>query len=902
MRTSALTVSAVVAALFLLAAPLTGAAAPPAMPEQVPELMHRSILPVTSDVPTCASVAYRPGGEADFPVVGLANGTVNVFHPSGNDMIVRVIELDRGRSVDDVCAIRLAGARSDFALLALQGNRLNVMGSEVSRVEETMVLPVPTGSYVLVRVPGTDGPEAGRAERALLRDDRNVFEIRIGAAGQRWSLALEPVLSDTRGVAVHALSDRIVFVSGPGPVREFTADAGLLELPDEQAGGSTGHTDGSTGDVRSGPAIVAGAVSEDGKSLGVLLRGPDGRWSPAAVPLEDSLTLAVTVRDSMLLLGGAMTRDELRSTGWLALVNARGEIMATGEHGRTVAAATAVGEWLAVQGDRQNLSLYDLELTSIWDNASQVGPLAMLAAHFNADESEDLIVVGMRMFAVETERVNAIREVLDRPNFMTGADERGNKMYLDRPMLNVYYSSAGELADIVRDRGRASDERRRSRDYVEAARHAFTARAAAATLGHWVVAESFRKQGVRLLAMPRRERATLLAAVLLLAVGLWNGAGAVWHTSRRKRSKAWWVAEVWPPVLLAVAALAVSWLLGAVLWSPALILGAVVAGAGVLVARLRRGGAPDVRVAGAPIEELELRIGEFTHGGDGSSQQGRKKLTTLAYLIQEMIDGIDDVGRYEIVRERLELRYGSFHPAKYQLARDLPGCARAAGVAVDEAEMLADATTSFHEAVSVLLDSPNVGDPRRNEELRSTGEDALEAWQTIRDAADAAAAIVRRNPGSSVTACIDRVLDERREVLDSMGVDVAQSLGLDPSEDAVAIQRAQLHFVIENLVTNALRAMDDADQRVLSFVGMAAPGGYELRVSDTGCGITESKLREIFIPNESVTGGLGLPHSREILRRVSGNIDVERTEVGVGTTMLVTLRYWTPEPVGEEGG
>jgi len=893
MKASVLTV---LTALLLLATPAAGVAAPPAMPEQVPELMHRSILPVTTDVPTCATVADRPRGETDFLVVGLANGTVDVFHPSGSDMIVRVIELNRGRPVDDVCAIRLAAAYSDFALLALQGNKLSVMGSEVSRVETTVALPVPTGSYTLVRVPAADGPEAGHAERALLCDDRNVFEIRIGAAGQRWSVTRDPVLSDPRGVSVRALSDRIVLAPSSSGVREFTVDVGLVALPDEQADGSLGQTGGSAGEIPTEPAIIPGAVSKDGSALDVLLRSGDGLWSPAVVSLEDSLTVAMTVRDSLLLLGGTVTQNGPRGTGWLTLVNARGEIVATGEHGRAVAAATAVGEWVAVQGDRQNLSLYDLELTPIWDNASQVKPLALLAAHLNPDESEDLVVIGMRMFVVAMQRVQAIREVLNRPNFMDGAVERGDGMYLDRPMLNVYYSSAGDLADTVEDRRQQVDQFRLSRDYVEAARQALTARAAAAALGHWDDAEALRRQGAQLLAMPRREQAALFAAALLLVVGLWNAVTVIRHPSRQRSARTWWDAEAWPPVMLAIAGLIVWRLLGAVFWSPALLAGASIAGVGASIAWLRGEGVPVLRVAGAPVEELELRIGEFTHGGDGSSEQGRKKLTTLAYIIQEMLDSTDDPDRYAVLRERLELRYGSFYPAKYQLAMELLSRARAAGVAVDEAATLAGATASFHEAVSALLNGPSAADRQRDQELHSPGEDALEAWQTIREAADAAAAIVRRNAGSSVTACVSRLLDERQEVLDAMGVEVVCDLGIDASEDAVAIQRAQLHFVLENLVTDALRAMDDSRDKRLSFIGTARPNVYELRVSDTGCGISEQSLREIFIPKESVLGGLGLPHSREILRRVGGNIDVESTDARVGTTMLVTLRYWTQEP------
>jgi len=860
--------------VLLVTVPVAAAAAvPTAMPDQVPELMRRSILPVTRDVPLCAAIADRPVGETDYLVVGLANGTVNVFHPSGSDMLVRVIELDRHRPVEAVGAMRLTGGRTDFALFAVQGRTLSVMGEAVSRVKATTALPAASGSYALARVrePG------GGAERVLLHDSESVFEVRVSSASNPWTVSIEPLLSDERGVWIHELSDRVL-IATTDDVREFTAASGLLEPGGEHAGSRASW---------SRPAIISDGVSPDGARLDVRLRASDGQWVPAGIALDDSLTLTATVWDSMLVIGGALAADKERDVGWITLVDAAGRIVARSEHGRPVAAVATVGEWLAVQGAGRNLSLYGRDLTPVWDNASQVVPLSLLAAHLDADTSEDLVVIGTRRFDVETERVEAIREALDLPDFMRDATEVSNAMVLDRPMLSIHYSNAGELEALMHDRRQLAVDLARSRDYIEAARHAFTARAAAAALGWSDLAEELRVEGLHLLAMPRRERAALVAATILLLVG----ALSAWMMlMRRPRSRE--RQDLWALAALFVAGVAAWFLLGRTFWSPALVAGGVAFGFVTVVAWSR---APAIRTrrAGAAVEELELRLQEFTHGGDGSSKQGRKRLTNLAYLLQEMLESIDDTERYEMLRERVALRYKSFHPAKYQLAIDLPGYARVAGVAVRETETVARAAISFHDAMTIVLASDETAE-RRVAALT----DSLAAREALRRSADEAQAIVRKNPGCSVTACIDGLLDERSEVLASMNVEVVRELGLDASVDAVAIQRAQLHFIVENLVTNALRAMDDARERKLLFIGTAHAEIYELRVSDTGSGITEETRREIFIPNESenVTGGWGLPHSREILRRTGGNIVVERTAAGEGTTMLVTLHYWSPVP------
>ena len=218
-------------ALFALTALILGAM-PPAMPDQVPELMHRAILPVTVDAPTCIAVADRPVGETDQLLVGLANGTINVFHASGSKMIVRIFEFESGHAIDDLCAVRLPGTGINFAFLARQGRTLSVMGEETSQVRGRLSLPLPNGRYEFTRVAAKlekRGSSGHSHERVLLHDDLNVFEITLDAVGQRWRMTLVPVVSDCNGVVVHELSDRAIIVTGSHFILDFTAEEGAAE-------------------------------------------------------------------------------------------------------------------------------------------------------------------------------------------------------------------------------------------------------------------------------------------------------------------------------------------------------------------------------------------------------------------------------------------------------------------------------------------------------------------------------------------------------------------------------------------------------------------------------------------------------------------------------------------------
>jgi len=118
-----------------------------------------------------------------------------------------------------------------------------------------------------------------------------------------------------------------------------------------------------------------------------------------------------------------------------------------------------------------------------------------------------------------------------------------------------------------------------------------------------------------------------------------------------------------------------------------------------------------------------------------------------------------------------------------------------------------------------------------------------------------------------------------------------------------------LHRAILNLVTNAVDACDDADDRRVKVSADLKPASEEspamihVVVEDTGRGIEHEDLVRIFNVFESRKGsrgtGLGLPVSLKILKEHGGDIAVESTP-GKGSKFTVMLPYVESAPEDAE--
>lgn len=117
-------------------------------------------------------------------------------------------------------------------------------------------------------------------------------------------------------------------------------------------------------------------------------------------------------------------------------------------------------------------------------------------------------------------------------------------------------------------------------------------------------------------------------------------------------------------------------------------------------------------------------------------------------------------------------------------------------------------------------------------------------------------------------------------------------LELDTALPELIIDSEQIYQALLNIVFNAVHAMTEKGGGTLTVRTVALPeGGAVLEVTDTGCGMSEEKLTQIFTPfytDKNRGTGLGLSITKNIIEKHSGVITVQSKE-GEGTTFAVRL-------------
>lgn len=104
------------------------------------------------------------------------------------------------------------------------------------------------------------------------------------------------------------------------------------------------------------------------------------------------------------------------------------------------------------------------------------------------------------------------------------------------------------------------------------------------------------------------------------------------------------------------------------------------------------------------------------------------------------------------------------------------------------------------------------------------------------------------------------------------------------SGDAEKLRQAFL-----NIAINALQATSSGGSITIDL--QSAKNGYQIRFSDSGCGIPPENMKRIFEPfftTKSDGTGLGLAVARKIIEAHAGTLQIE-SEAGRGTTVIVIL-------------
>jgi two-component system NtrC family sensor kinase len=109
-----------------------------------------------------------------------------------------------------------------------------------------------------------------------------------------------------------------------------------------------------------------------------------------------------------------------------------------------------------------------------------------------------------------------------------------------------------------------------------------------------------------------------------------------------------------------------------------------------------------------------------------------------------------------------------------------------------------------------------------------------------------------------------------------------------------AINRGELQQVLVNLMVNALHAMPEGGTLLLATRDAAGPAGVEISVADTGPGLGQELLAELFQPfvtRRQDGTGLGLWISRGLVERYGGDIVAANRDDGVrGASFTVRLK------------
>jgi PAS domain S-box-containing protein len=112
---------------------------------------------------------------------------------------------------------------------------------------------------------------------------------------------------------------------------------------------------------------------------------------------------------------------------------------------------------------------------------------------------------------------------------------------------------------------------------------------------------------------------------------------------------------------------------------------------------------------------------------------------------------------------------------------------------------------------------------------------------------------------------------------------------------AVRVDTVQIQQVILNLIRNALEAMDETPRervRVDVYTQRESDGKVSVRVVDTGSGLSEDALKQVFAPfftTKAAGMGMGLSISETIVTAHGGHLSVSNNANGMGATFTLLL-------------
>jgi PAS domain S-box-containing protein len=255
----------------------------------------------------------------------------------------------------------------------------------------------------------------------------------------------------------------------------------------------------------------------------------------------------------------------------------------------------------------------------------------------------------------------------------------------------------------------------------------------------------------------------------------------------------------------------------------------------------------------------------------------------LSWTVQPWTDETGAIGGMiiyaENISEKKRTEAERVHSQKMEAIGTLAG-----GIAHDFNNIL---TSILGFAQLILFDAGNpdeVADYARK--IQSSGNRAKDLVRQI-------LAFSREQPSSKTPIDLCLVVNEVYQLVHSaVPSTIRVTLGLPPGRAMVLGSASELHQVLMNLCVNAVDAIGSQHGRV-SIVLARCDGGFDLSVTDSGCGIAEEIRPRIFDPFFTTKSagkgtGLGLSVVHGMVEHLCGDISLESPPEG-GTRFVIRL-------------
>jgi PAS domain S-box-containing protein len=233
---------------------------------------------------------------------------------------------------------------------------------------------------------------------------------------------------------------------------------------------------------------------------------------------------------------------------------------------------------------------------------------------------------------------------------------------------------------------------------------------------------------------------------------------------------------------------------------------------------------------------------------------------------------------------------------RYQQVREIAG-----GVSHEIYNSLFPATTSLYKLRERLLDRSDQAEQiERDLKLIGLADQAIARAIHMTESVTHYSRLEanRKIEHVPLREVIDEIIEHNRARLDSQGVKFESAV---PEDAIVACGRLHLYSLLNNLVVNALDALLETEQPVLTMTVHLQQEHAGIQISDNGPGIEPENLSKIFnafFSTKPRSGtGLGLAMVRKIAEMYGGTIKVSSIP-HKKTTFDVVL----PRPTPEAGG